>query len=208
MIGADVQKCWCCRRCARCRTIRPNISSKTGCCSRGLSAGAARTRPGRQHDLARPRSWRAPARRSGCSRGSTRCCGPEAGLHCPPDFGLAHLEPRPHGIHATGEILFAQQPAAEHDVGQRQQLLLGRRGPAVRGLAESILGAAPFQHRESRAGGKTLARRVKADFPGRIWVADVIARCELFPGLILVSYDLDNAIGARSAWRASATASG
>jgi hypothetical protein len=30
--------------------------------------------------------------------------------------GLARLQARPDRIHTSGEILFAQQPAAEHDV--------------------------------------------------------------------------------------------
>jgi hypothetical protein len=45
-------------------------------------------------------------------------------------FGLRLLEPRTDGPHAARQILLAQQPAAEHDVGQGQQLPL-RRGVSL-----------------------------------------------------------------------------
>jgi hypothetical protein len=106
-------------------------------------------------------------------------------------FRLGHLEPRSDDIEATGEIFLAQQPAAQHDVSQSQQLLLGRGRSAVHGLTELILSVAPLQRRESGTGRETLARRVKANLPGRIRVGHAVARCELFPGLILASDGLE-----------------
>ena len=101
----------------------------------------------------------------------------EAHGHCAPSLallvvGLARLQARPDRIHTSGEILFAQEPAAEHDMRQGQKLLLRPRRPTVDGLAELILCVAPFQRRQSGAGGQTFTGSVQADFPGRIRVGE------------------------------------
>ena len=103
-----------------------------------------------------------------------------------PAIRLACFQPRSDRIHASGEILFAQQSAAEHDVSQGQELPLRPSSPPG---TVSLSGpcAAPFQRWQSRAGGETLAGCVEADFPGRVRVGDAVTRCEVFPNLDLRS---------------------